>query len=95
VSWTSDDAIDRARDELARRAETLHPGWSFTHGLFGWTAKRQGQTLTAANMPGLLAQVASADRSRKRESPGRGAPKRSPGAGKSNARAGAVPLIPP
>jgi hypothetical protein len=67
VSWTSEDAIDRARDELGRHAEALHPGWSFSHGLFGWTAQRQGQTLTGSTMPGLLSQIAAADRRRKPE----------------------------
>jgi hypothetical protein len=62
VSWTTDDAIDRARDDLARRAETGHPGWSFSHGLFGWTGKRtaDGRTLTGSSLPALCAQISAA-----------------------------------
>ena len=62
MSWTTEDARARARAraELARRAEQLQPGWKFSHGLFGWSATREGQTLSSSNMPGLLAQVAAA-----------------------------------
>jgi hypothetical protein len=69
VSWSSEDAIDRARDELARQAEALHPGWRFSHGLFGWTATREGHILSGSTMPGLLAQIASADRTRNTQNP--------------------------
>ena len=34
--------IDRARDVLARQVERKYPGWTVSHGIFGWTATRPG-----------------------------------------------------
>jgi hypothetical protein len=64
--------MQRARDQLARRAETSHPGWQVSHGLHGWTAVRDRDTTTlrSTSLPGLTALITSADAS----SPARPAP---------------------
>jgi hypothetical protein len=54
--------MDRARDDLARRAEATHPGWTLAHHIYGWTATRtrDGLTRTATSLPALrpLLQIA-------------------------------------
>jgi hypothetical protein len=60
VTWPCPPGpMDRARDELARRAETRHPGWTLAHGLYGWTGTRTSdqRTETATSLPGLLALI--------------------------------------
>jgi hypothetical protein len=54
------DPMTCARDELARRAETPHPGWTFRHGLYGWTATRPcTPPLRSASLPGVLALISA------------------------------------
>jgi hypothetical protein len=55
--------MERARDELARRAEAQHPGWSLRHGIYGWpvsalaTASPDG----LPHCPGLHPLMTTAD----------------------------------
>jgi hypothetical protein len=53
------DYMAAARDELARRADREHPGWTFTHGRYGWTATCPGQDepLRSSSLPGLTALI--------------------------------------
>jgi hypothetical protein len=55
--------IERARDELARRAEAQHPGWSLSHGIYGWTGIRacDGVLRRSSSLPGLRPLMADAD----------------------------------
>jgi hypothetical protein len=54
--------MDRARDELARRVEAEHPGWSLRHGIYGWTGvrARDGLTRRSSSLPGLRPLMATA-----------------------------------
>jgi hypothetical protein len=63
VSWTRRDPIDLARDALARQAEAEHPGWSFTHGIYGWSAVRAADSMTrrSASLPGVKALINAAE----------------------------------
>jgi|HubBroStandDraft_3_1064219.scaffolds.fasta_scaffold219482_1 hypothetical protein len=56
------DYMAAARAELARRAEAEHPGWTFAHDLYGWTATRDsdGRTLTAQTIPALSSLISLA-----------------------------------
>jgi hypothetical protein len=47
--------MERQRDDLARRAEAQHPGWTLHHGLYGWTGVRTSDGLTrcSSSLPGL------------------------------------------
>ena len=56
------DIMDRARDDLARRAEAQYPGWTFRHGIYGWvgTRTRDGLTRRATSLPALRALLAIA-----------------------------------
>lgn len=50
--------IDAARDALALEAEARHPGYRFSHHLFGWTAVSVADatvTFYGADLPGLEA----------------------------------------
>jgi hypothetical protein len=51
--------MDAARDVLARDAEARHPGWTITHGLYGWTANRASdqRRIKASSLPGLTALI--------------------------------------
>ena len=53
----------RARDDLARRAEAKHPGSALRHGIYGWTATRarDGLTRRSSSLPGLRPLMTSAD----------------------------------
>jgi hypothetical protein len=65
--------MERARDDLARRAEAQYPGWSLSHGLYGWTAirARDGLTRRSSSLPGLRPLISTADSStRDRRGPG-------------------------
>jgi hypothetical protein len=55
--------MERARDELARRAQAEHPGWILRHGIYGWNATRtcDGLTRSSSSLPGLQPLIASAD----------------------------------
>jgi hypothetical protein len=55
--------MERARDDLARRAEAQHPGWALCHSLYGWTATRtrDGLTCCSSSLPGVLSLMTSAD----------------------------------
>lgn len=55
------DMMERARDELARRAEAQHPGWTLHHGLYGWTGVRisDGLTRCSSSLPGLCPLITS------------------------------------
>jgi hypothetical protein len=69
VTWpgqSSAGMMDRARNELARRAEAQHPGWVLHHGLYGWTATRScdGLTCRSSALPGLRPLLGIADASR-------------------------------
>jgi hypothetical protein len=57
--------MERARDDLARRYEAQHPGWSLSHGLYGWTAirARDGLTRRSSSLPGLRPLISTADSS--------------------------------
>ena len=54
--------MERARDDLARRAEAEHPDWALRHGIYGWTATRapDGLTRSSSSLPGLLPLMTSA-----------------------------------
>jgi hypothetical protein len=54
--------MERARDDMARRAEAEHPGWVLCHGIYGWTATRarDGPTRSSSSLPGLLPLMTSA-----------------------------------
>jgi hypothetical protein len=54
--------MDRARDDLARRAEAQYPGWTIRHGIYGWTGTRTGDGLTrrATSLPALRPLLAIA-----------------------------------
>jgi hypothetical protein len=51
--------MDAARAVLAARAEERHPGWTISHGLYGWTAvrDRDGTTRRSDSLPGLDALI--------------------------------------
>jgi hypothetical protein len=66
VTWPDrppPNMMERARDELARRAEAQHPGWVLRHGIYGWTATRacDGLTRSSSSLPGLRPLMTSAD----------------------------------
>jgi hypothetical protein len=65
VTWPDrpqPDMMERARDDLARRAEAEHPGWVLRHGIYGWTATRvrDGVTRSSSSLPGLRPLMTSA-----------------------------------
>ena len=65
MTWpdrTQPDMMERARDDLARRAEAEHPGWVLRHGIYGWTATRarDGVTRSSSSLPGLRPLMTSA-----------------------------------
>jgi hypothetical protein len=58
------DYIAAARAEISRRATVAQPGWTITHGLYGWTAirDRDGHAETAQSIPALDILIGIADR---------------------------------
>lgn len=56
------ELIDRARDVIAARITTEHPGWHAGHDLYGWHAQRldDGHTVRASGPNGLRALISAA-----------------------------------